>query len=153
MPREHHRDALGGKSTYFIVFLGIRGPKSLCLIVLLGLRDAKSLYFIVLFGLRGPKSSYLIMLLRESVEFYRQKLVFCTSKIDSEPNPCVIVARNAVHMFIYIARGARKCRVLSRKVSFLYFKNRLGTPSVRHCRTKRCLYVYIHCSDKHHPPN
>ncbi len=29
---------------------------------------------------------------------------------DPEPHPCVIVARNAVHMFIYIARGARKCR-------------------------------------------
>ncbi len=80
---------------------------------------------------------------RESVEFYREKLAFCTSKIVSEPHPRVIVARNAVHMFIYIARGAQKCRVLSRKVSFLYFKNRLGTPSVRHCRTKRCLYVYI----------
>ena len=29
---------------------------------------------------------------RESVEFYREKLTFCTSKIDSEPHPCVIVA-------------------------------------------------------------
>ena len=73
-------------------------------------------------------------------------IVLRVVEIDSEPHPCVIVARNAVHMFIYIARGARKCRVLSRKVSFLYFKNRLGTPSVRHCRTKRCSYVYIHCS-------
>ena len=67
-------------------------------------------------------------------------------EIDSEPHPCVIVARNAVHMFIYIARGPRKCRVLLRKVSFLYFKGRLKTPSVRNCRTKRCSYVYIHCS-------
>ncbi len=41
---------------------------------------------------------------RESVEFYREKLAFFTSKIDSEPHPCVRVARNAVHMFIYIAR-------------------------------------------------
>ena len=131
MPREHYRDAPGGKSTYFIVFLGIRGAKSSYFIVLLGLRGAKSSYFIVLLGLRGAKSSYLIVLLglrgvkssyyivllglrnpiraslshetlficlytllgeRESVEFYREKLAFCTSKIDSEPHPCVIVA-------------------------------------------------------------
>ena len=63
MPREHYRDAPGGKSTYFIVFLGIRGPKSSCLIVLLGLRDAKSSYFIVLLGVRSAKSSYYIVLL------------------------------------------------------------------------------------------